>query len=175
MRIRISGNGSGVTSHLLARKVVAQALWTHSSPRSIARQSIECALNTVKAHSYTDSHSARQPPPASPLGEYTTISPFLLHPLGDHGRQDKMPIPNCPVYPCIPPRKLGTKYSLLNLFRKAVDTGIGTPESPYNRSSFASPSPAPATFTNLAPIEPRASHPRTLASSQPAPSADGER
>ena len=159
------------------------------------KQSIEFALNTLKAHSYPDSsHAARQPSPAadpiSPLGEYSFYPdtdgevpsqrrPSLPHiydlPLpsssSSPGRrprsagQDAEPDPPRPP----PPRKLGSKYSLLNLFRKGGDT----PESsPYNNPSSiastpsASPSPAPATI----PLPASSSSPRALPSSPPDPS-----
>jgi hypothetical protein len=43
-----------------------------------------------------------------------------------------------PEPPRAPTRKLGSKYSLLNPFRKGGDTGLNTPECPYNHLPSAS-------------------------------------
>jgi hypothetical protein len=140
------------------------------------------------SHTLADTHWKRQnssAEPASPLGEYifyptkldseannnevSPRRPSLLHIYGE------LPVPSSstsrrpwlagqdaePEPLRVPARKLGSKYLLLNLFRKAGEmpnTGFSTPESPYNPSSSIytpSTSPSPTPITIPLPTSPR--------------------
>jgi hypothetical protein len=154
------------------------------------------------SHTLADIPSKRHPSPgepASPFGEFTyptadvdanddssSRRPSLPH------IYDGLPVPSGSKWPRSAgqdaepepsrapsgQRKLGSKYSLLNLFRKAGDTpnagGHSTPDSPYNAPSTpptpsASPSPAPGTIplpgsprfnlAHLSPLSPPESSP----------------
>lgn len=147
------------------------------------KRSIDRALNTLKpsSHSLSDSYSnaasdmhprrlALMGRPPSPSGEHTFLADTLganeeafshrPSPLQEHDAQ---------IFTSSSSRKLGSKYSLRNLFKKAGDApGPNSSDSPYSLSSAAStpsasPSPVPATVP--LPTSPRPSH--SLLSSSP--------
>lgn len=178
------------------RTSFASALDTREKKRLHVKQPIDYALNILKAHSNSDLHShtlahSRQSPPelTSPVGEsmlYPTkpdnetasndeLAPSTIYddlPVSSHptslrrprsAGQDTEPEPSCATT-----RKHGSKYSLLNLFRKASytpNTGLSTPEYPNIRSSSAStssasPSPSLLPFPcQLISVKPQPSQP----------------
>jgi hypothetical protein len=133
------------------------------------------------SHALADIPSKRHPSspePASPFGEYTFYPTADVDANDDSSLRrpslpyiyDDLPIPSGSKRPrsagqdaeSEPPRapsgqrKLGSKYSLLNLFRKTSDTpngGHSAPDSPYNAASTPStPSASPSSGPGIIPL-----------------------
>ena len=135
-----------------------------------AKCSIDNTLNSIKPHSFTDSHSGGVfadglPKRYASTGEPSITRIFdmefddsLIHPLSKYSRQPSGRRPRSAGTGADrssegnsqrstgSSRKLGSKYSLRNLFKKAADTP-STPDSPYTNSS----NPSASTSTSPSP------------------------